>query len=1096
MGLKKDLDEALTKITKLEKKLKDGGQTAKEFGELTEKGIKSSVKELGSLNNLLGKSVSTIKDMNKEVRDLHVGGSLDTEEAKKLNNDLKDITKQLIIIKKVKKKDDSWEEQNVQVKKLNKMIGKTKEKTNLARNSAKSFVTHMGEAGPSFMKGWASFNKASKRGQTTIQNYQGMFNKAGSSLGKMPGLMKGFGKAAKAASVTLGGITKLIAGWPGAIFMALKAVWDLGMQADQFVKDANKAFATIRGPDIMTGDVRKQFKDFNDQIFNARDNIRVGLDVTQIRELMEAMVQAGTNIQNLNKGLLSYRDAIYIAGKASKTLGLALPQVGNMIGKMLTNFRMDMESIDKAFVQVAFDAQKSGLSTDRFWSTVENASASLALYGTFVSAASKTMKAFTEDMVGGADDAAEATEDMFAVFKTGSTGAQAALLDLARGAGVSINDIFKEQATKFKARIGDIQSEIQIIEAKDTKTSEDVDQLKRLRAELSSTQSKQQRALTAVGKNSVIQTAEMGMLAGEAPKLLTAVIKKVTGVSDLTQFSGKNMERLLVAFKAMGVTGVKEKTVRALIDHARNTKNSVNNLLASSKSYFLEDGVAFQENKKDISNAILKASKPGEAQVANGQELSKLLQGSLDMDENMANTWAEIVKTDKDAAKNIAEMIKKGDDKNLKGLNALLNSSDFINKFQLTRFKSQEKTEGELAKASEESYDELVKGTLSYSEMVKMGKDELFWTMANWKVATMMNKTVADIYYLIQGESKNLSQSQKVAQEQLKLMGQQNKEIGILLKDVGEGNISAQTQIAMVQKVAENLKELDKKTAVGKGLTDTLTDAMKSSDPSKVLQESIDKAMREGNTELASILKGEKAKFESVKEKVDSDKYFKRIIDYNKKSLVDVKKERVAQEEIKTKLTILNAVNEKMFSIQKLKLMGDKESLGMIADQIHSTAGDDVKKIEKMAESLGLTLKDVEEAYKVRDLPTKKITERRIRKDRYERLEKFDKGSGEAGETAGTMGDFFQNFQGLQRPVQVTSPGSVILHPGEVVLPKAFSEFKTVPTVNEPRMIGPGGGGTTSKTVNINVSATEKDLANKIANEVRAVINQEYIGVK
>jgi hypothetical protein len=64
-----------------------------------------------------------------------------------------------------------------------------------------------------------------------------------------------------------------------------------------------------------------------------------------------------------------------------------------------------------------------------------------------------------------------------------------------------------------------------------------------------------------------------------------------------------------------------------------------------------------------------------------------------------------------------------------------------------------------------------------------------------------------------------------------------------------------------------------------------------------------------------------------------------------------------------------------------------------------------------------------------------------------------------------------------------------------VILPRTFSEFKTVPTTNEPRMVGPGGGDTPSRSIEINVTATEKDLANKIANEVRAVINQEYMGV-
>ena len=585
--VKKAIKEGNKELDETSKKLKEAKKSAKDYQDTTVKGIKNSVKGMKNLNDLLGDSVSSIKSMDKEVRDLHLQGALNPDDAKKMNIELRRMRMQLMAVKKAQKGGADWDTQRKEVKKLNRMMGQTKEKMNLARNSAKSFVDHMSDAGPSFMKGWASFNKASKKGQTNIQSYQGMFNKAGSSLGKMPGLMKAFGGVAKGVAGTLGGVTKLIAGWPGAIFMALKAVWDLGMQADQFVKDANKAFATMRGPDIMTGDVRGQFKEFNDQIFNARENIRVGLDVTQVRELIDSISQAGVNITNLNKGLLSYRDAIYVASKASKTLGLALPTVGNMIGKLMTNFRMNMDSIDEAFVQVAFDAQKSGLATDRFWSTVENASASLAMYGVFVGAASKTMKRFTEDMVGGADDAAEATEDMFSIFKSGSMGAQAAFLDFAKKGGASAKKVFEEMGAEFGEQAVKVQSEIKLIEDKKKKTPENVEQLKKLRTELNSLQSKQQRALDMMNKNSVVQTTEMGMLAGASAKFFVSSIKGAVGARDLTEISG---ERLLTAIKGMEAAGVKEKTVRMLVEQAKVTKRGIENLLGSSKKYFSISG--------------------------------------------------------------------------------------------------------------------------------------------------------------------------------------------------------------------------------------------------------------------------------------------------------------------------------------------------------------------------------------------------------------------------------------------------------------------------------------------------------------------------
>jgi len=152
-------------------------------------------------------------------------------------------------------------------------------------------------------------------------------------------------------------------------------------------------------------------------------------------------------------------------------------------------------------------------------------------------------------------------------------------------------------------------------------------------------------------------------------------------------------------------------------------------------------------------------------------------------------------------------------------------------------------------------------------------------------------------------------------------------------------------------------------------------------------------------------------------------------------------------------------------------------SLKGIAREIFKSTGNDINEIERMIQGTGLDLKDVKRSYEAAGYGTKDIDTRIFSNE------------------AKSKDLIVAAGQGLQKPIQVTSPGSMILHPGESILPRTFSEFKTVPTTNEPKRVGPGGGGGTSKSIQINVSATEKDLATRIANEVRAVINQEYIGV-
>jgi hypothetical protein len=78
----------------------------------------------------------------------------------------------------------------------------------------------------------------------------------------------------------------------------------------------------------------------------------------------------------------------------------------------------------------------------------------------------------------------------------------------------------------------------------------------------------------------------------------------------------------------------------------------------------------------------------------------------------------------------------------------------------------------------------------------------------------------------------------------------------------------------------------------------------------------------------------------------------------------------------------------------------------------------------------------------------------------------------------------------LSEPQIVTSPGIVKLDPGEMMLPKGV-DIKTIPAPAGPTPAGPGGA--TGKNISITVNATERDLAQRIANEIRSVLYNEQL---
>lgn len=993
-----------------------------------------NVKHLSDYREGFEDITDEIRTMDKQIRKLHWKSGLPLTRAVELQRKLNDINKRLMQTKKISRGLDVFrglKAQKDQLKALSRESGKLRDELNL-----------MGEASE-------GAGKLMKSG-----NYVALFEKAGESLSGMPGMFKMMGGAAKGMGSALGGISKMMAGWPGAIFMAAKAIWDMGMAADQFVKDANKQFAMVRGPDIMTKNIKGQFKDFNKQIFNMRDNLKVGLNVAQIREFMGAVNQAGLNITTLNKGVSTYRDAIYVAAKASRILGTDLTYTGSAMAKMITDFRMDLDQTDKAFTQVAFDAKKSGLSTDRFWGTVQNASASLALYGVALGTTSKILKRFTEDQIGGADEAAAATENMMEVFKTGSLENSAALIDFAKIGGSNVNQMFKDIRGGLEKEMADIQYKITAIEAKGgKKTPADVEAIKQLRKEMITKQTKANRYLEMVGKNSVTQATEMGALSKEAPELLLSAIKNISGVSDLTQISG---DRTWVAIKSLEKFGVHEKTVRSLIEEARVSKEM---LIGASENL---------KNLNETDKEILKQA----------AEVDPRIQSELE---------ALNAATDPAEKREHRDILK-----------SLLTSSEMIDKVTKTRFKTQEVTDKELADNADSTFKEIVSQTLSYNEMLEIAKNDIEYRTKSLGFLQGINTGVMGIFKkYVTGKVDTPDENQaKIIRESMAGIKNLTPEIAGLKRAVESGDIVE--ELSKLQKELADTKDVEKKKEL-----ETAIKALKVpvENMLKYQKGGLAAVGLTGETDIAKVLKESQHGTLSKKERADKlllaqKMVQEKLLDKAKNDLSNSEKQLIKLKDTVTELQSLNSTNTKIAQMQEIMLKSNPEAMAEIADQIQEqvAGGSTLKEaLQTVGVDAAMGIKAMEAKKGLTGLdPAFSST--------YEKLKKQIKTEGSVSKGMGSMIPSVM-VPGINRDVRaVLKEGFVPLSRGDLVvdqneLGKAIggSKGSAIPLLAEAASKAAPAGTGGSKNIYINVTATEKDLAQKITNEIRAELYKQQL---
>ena len=774
----------------------------------------------------------------RDAKKLNLRGQLPTKELVKLADKIKEAKEEMHAYQvEASKKRAKGALSPKELKEQRQNIQIMQEKLIKLRNEVKRYGSTGESSGDKVRKGFGTLggmfkNLGSRRGlKDSAEDAQQVgyeLKRAGGALtifGKksvlIGGAMKGMGSA-------VGGIGKLMTGPAGWIAMGVKALADLTLAADEFVKTANKNFARVRGPNIMTGDVAGQFKQFNDLLYNAGKNLSVGLNAAQVGEFVEAITQAGVHLDVLNNGFRNYRDAVYVAAKASKTLGADLPMVGNMMGSLINEFRMNIDQIDDLFVQMGFNAQKAGMSTDRFWGAIEQATTSMMFYGVGMDSASKQMASFAKSQTMGLKDASEMVTEYGQSFVKMSNENRAAFLDLvksAKGGGAAINGAFKKVQDSWTDKAKALSIKIQMKEKQD-QTPEVVEQLSKLRDEQAAAMSKAKMATDAYGKNSVAQAPYLPMIAESTMALTGLMIKGQVG--SWTKLQGENIWIAQEIAKATGMSAdliMKSAGVAKAIDAKMKTqlgfgamgaKNEKSVLRAIQGSQKLSDD---QTVTMDNLLASVKANDPeSEAGIAATNNLAGFLKDTLKIDMDTAADLAKMAVLDKQGTgaftgqlKNMLKMTKAqktnskvwGEQTGLLEKNydqALISDSAFEKQGNLQLL-----TQTEMKDRADDTFRAINKQTLSYKEMLDIAKSDVQWRVNSLSLFQGINTGINDLVTLFAGSMNKLTGSQKDANDWL--IANTNTKKG----DMKDGVLTGDAQKNIIKETVKQIAILNEK---------------------------------------------------------------------------------------------------------------------------------------------------------------------------------------------------------------------------------------------------------------------------------------------
>lgn len=393
-----------------------------------------------STNKVLSEMAQILGEINDRYKALDFA---DKGHIKHLN--LK-IQKEKINNRKLQKEKEEWTK--------NKPYRELEKQVNSLGGGSSKVASTMEEAKDQVVGLWKALRSGSfksiREQALTAKEYAKHMKEVGELISKMPGVLGKAGGTLVKMGEGLEGLAGKLGGKLGVWLAVFQVLVDTAVTIDSFVKEANKNFAAIRGPDIMTADVHKQFVTFNSALYNTKKNIEDGLQPEEIGNFTAAMGQAGMNVSNLTVNADSFREYVTEAAKAHRNLGVGLNTIAGYMEVMMQRQKMGLAETKKAFREITIDAQKTGLSVEQFWNVVQNSTVSMSFYGNFIKEASHNLKTLSDTGVSSIDDVSAATNDMFQAFFKGSTSSKMGFLLIAKNAGLTLDKVKADLKARAK----------------------------------------------------------------------------------------------------------------------------------------------------------------------------------------------------------------------------------------------------------------------------------------------------------------------------------------------------------------------------------------------------------------------------------------------------------------------------------------------------------------------------------------------------------------------------------------------------------------------------------------------------------------------
>lgn len=372
-------------------------------------------------------TVTNLKDVEDELASL----------SKKLESGLELTANDLFKVKELKKFKN-------RVKEATDNVGAARKKIEKAFGSGKGF----GELKDQFMGARKSPRKMQEF--ATALKGSGVIEK---TLGK--GML---GKAAGGVvgKVAAGGAAAKVIPYGGTVISVASTLNKVVTNLDDYRKKANQDYAGLAGPQMNGAQFKGKSEKYNKSIRNTDFNIEMGMGSEDWNAMFQSMKGAGVGVDQLSKSLGSQKDVMRSVRETGVALGMSTDVMGEAYTTMSLETKSGLQTIQDGFEDVARGAQRAGISTDKFYSTIQASILAMGSYGNYTSIAASALDKLSNTAGISFQDASEAANKSTTGFKDMSSDDKlkyVGILDATKGGFQALTDAFDKALTETNEKL-------------------------------------------------------------------------------------------------------------------------------------------------------------------------------------------------------------------------------------------------------------------------------------------------------------------------------------------------------------------------------------------------------------------------------------------------------------------------------------------------------------------------------------------------------------------------------------------------------------------------------------------------------------------